>query len=157
MAAKKSEGGEKLICTNRRAFRNYHILDRLECGIALMGTEVKSLRESGANIDDAYARVTDGEVWLVNADIPPYSLGHQLNHEPKRKRKLLLHRAEIAKFAAKATQRGMTLIPLRMYFKRGKAKVELAVARGKHLYDKRQELKKAEARQEIERALRRRR
>lgn len=137
------------ICRNKRAFHEYQIFDRMECGIVLTGTEVKSLRENGGNLEDAYAKVDAGEVWLIGCEIPEYALGHQLNHKPKRRRKLLLHRREIAKFIAKATQRGFTLVPLRLYFKHGLVKVEIAVARGKKLHDKRQALKEADARKEI--------
>jgi SsrA-binding protein len=143
----------KVICRNKRAFHEYEILDRLECGIVLTGTEVKSLREGAASLEDAYAKIDDGEVWLLGSDIPEYTMGNRMNHKPKRPRKLLLHRREIGKFAGKASQRGFTLVPLRMYFKRGRAKVELAVARGKQQHDKRQDLKKAEANREIRRAM----
>ena len=140
-----SEDDIKVICRNKRAFHDYHIVDALECGIVLTGTEVKSLREAIASLEDAYAKIEDGEVWLIGSDIPEYTMGNRLNHKPKRPRKLLLHRREIAKFAGKATQRGFTLVPLRIYFKQGRAKVELAVAQGKKEYDKRQDQKKAEA------------
>src|ERR1700732_160368 len=133
------EEGIKVICRNKRAFHEYNVADRLECGLVLTGTEVKSLREGSANLEDAYARIEDGELWLIGSDIPEYTMGNRLNHKPKRPRKLLLHRREIAKFAAKATQRGYTLMPLRLYFKEGRAKVELAVAQGKKEYDKRQD------------------
>src|SRR5206468_303162 len=112
------------ICRNRRAYHEYEILDTLECGLVLSGTEVKSLREHAGSLEDAYARIEDGEVWLVNSDIPEYTMGNRLNHKPKRRRKLLMHRREIAKFAAKASQKGFTLIPLRMYFRKGLVKVE---------------------------------
>jgi SsrA-binding protein len=148
----KAEDGIKLICRNKRASHEYHVLDTLECGIVLTGTEVKSLREAQASIEDAYAKVEKGEVWLLGSDIPEYSMGNLMNHKPKRPRKLLLHRREIAKFAGKATQRGHTLIPLRLYFKEGRAKVEIAVAQGKKHFDKRQDQKKAEAQREIRRA-----
>jgi SsrA-binding protein len=148
------QDGEKVVCRNRRAFHDYDILDRLECGLVLTGTEVKSLRQGKASLEDAYARLEDGEVWLLGADIPEYALGTHANHPPKRPRKLLLHREEIDKFAAKATQRGYTLVPLRLYFRGGRAKVELAVAKGKKLHDKRETLKKSEAAREIKRALR---
>ena len=141
------------ICRNRRALHDYEILDRIECGIVLVGTEVKSLRDGHANLEDAYGRIDDGEVWLIGAEIPEYLYGNRLNHKPKRPRKLLLHRREIAKFAGKADERGLTLVPLRMYFKEGKAKVELAVAKGKQAHDKRESLKKADARRDIDRAL----
>ncbi|HMP01782.1 MAG TPA: SsrA-binding protein SmpB [Gemmatales bacterium] len=147
------ESGEKTICRNRKALHDYVILDRLECGLVLTGTEVKSLRGGKASLEDAYARLVDGEVWLIAADIPEYAMGTHANHLPKRSRKLLLHRDEINKFAGKATQRGMTLIPLRLYFREGKAKVELAVAQGKKLHDKRDDLKKSEAAREMKRAM----
>jgi SsrA-binding protein len=152
-AKKGDEEGIKPICRNKRAFHDYAISDTLECGIVLTGTEVKSLREGSASLEDAYAKIEDGEVWLLGSDIPEYSMGNRLNHKPKRPRKLLLHRREIGKFAGKATQRGFTLVPLRMYFKRGRAKVELAVARGKQLHDKRQDQKKVEAQRDIRRAM----
>jgi len=151
------EEGIKLICRNKRAFHEYTIGDRLECGIVLTGTEVKSLREGIASLEDAYGKIEDGEVWLLGSDIPEYSMAHRMNHKPKRPRKLLLHRREIGKFAGKASERGYTLVPLRMYFKQGRAKVELAIARGKHLHDKRQALKKADAQRDIRRALSERR
>ena len=141
------------ICRNKRAFHEYEISDKLECGIVLTGTEVKSLREGACNLEDAYAKIEDGEVWLIGSDIPEYSMGNRLNHKPKRKRKLLLHRREIGKFAGKASQRGFTLVPLRMYFKNGRAKVELGVAKGKQTHDKREDLKKADATREIRRAM----
>ncbi|MCS6863815.1 MAG: SsrA-binding protein SmpB [Gemmataceae bacterium] len=150
---KENPDGTVNICRNRRAFHDYEILDTLECGIVLVGTEVKSLRDGYASLEDAYARIDDGEVWLIGAEIPEYSFGNRLNHKPKRPRKLLLHRQEIAKFAGKASERGLTLVPLRMYFKGGKAKVELAVARGKQAHDKRESLKKADARREMDRAM----
>jgi SsrA-binding protein len=160
MAGKKpdaDEEGIKVICRNRRALHQYAIHDTLECGIALVGTEVKSLRDRAANLEDAYAKLTDGEVWLLGCDIPEYAMGNRMNHKPKRPRKLLLKRREIAKFAGKATQRGFTLVPLRMYFKHGLAKVEIAVARGKQLHDKRQNLKEADAKRAMQRAVGRKR
>ena len=145
--------GVKLICRNRRAFHDYAIEDKLECGIVLTGTEVKSLREGGTSLEDAYAKMDGNEVWLIGCDIPEYTYGNRLNHKPKRPRKLLLHRREIARFADKATQRGFTLVPLRMYFRDGRAKVELAIAKGKQTHDKRDSLKKADAKREMDRAL----
>jgi SsrA-binding protein len=145
--------GIRVICRNRRAFHDYQIGDRLECGIVLTGTEVKSLREGNTSLEEAYAKLENGEVWLIGSDIPEYSMGNQLNHKTKRPRKLLLHRQEIEKFAGKASQRGFTLVPLRMYFKQGRAKVEIGVARGKQSYDKRQDKKKADADREIRRAI----
>lgn len=157
MARPKTEEGTKLITRNRRAFHDYEIMDKMECGIVLCGTEVKSLREGQSSLEDAYARLDEGELWLINCEIPEYAMGNQLNHKPKRPRKLLVHRREIAKFVGKATQRGFTLVPLRLYFKHGLAKVEIAVARGKQLHDKRQSQKKAEADRDIRRAMTRRR
>jgi SsrA-binding protein len=156
-ATKPSDDGLKVICRNRRAFHEYHIHDTLECGLVLTGTEVKSLRDGHAGLEDAYAKVEAGEVWLIGCDIPEYSRGNKFNHKPKRPRKLLLHRREIAKFVGKASQRGYTLVPLRMYFKEGRAKVELAVASGKKLHDKREANKKADAQREIRRAMSNRR
>jgi len=157
MAQNRKDGdaddGIKQICRNKRAFHDYIIGDRLECGIVLTGTEVKSLREGRSSLEDAYAKIDDGEVWLIGSDIPEYSMAHRMNHKPKRPRKLLLHRREIVKFAGKASERGFTLVPLRMYFKSGLAKVELAIARGKQQHDKRQSLKKADAQKEIRRAM----
>ncbi len=156
--AKKNDkdDGIKSICRNKRALHEYAVFDSLECGLVLTGTEVKSLREGTANLEDAYARIENGEVWLIGSDIPEYTMGNRMNHKPKRRRKLLLHRREIAKFAQKASQRGFTLVPLRMYFKEGRAKVELAVARGKQQHDKRQDQKEAEAQRDIRRQMGRR-
>jgi SsrA-binding protein len=150
---KDEEEGIKSISRNRRAFHEYLIEDKLECGIVLTGTEVKSLRDGICGLEDAYAKIEDGEVWLIGSEIPEYTMGNRLNHKPKRKRKLLLHKREIAKFAGKAEQRGFTLVPLRIYFKQGRAKVELAVAKGKQTHDKRQDMKKADAQREIRRAM----
>jgi SsrA-binding protein len=152
-----SQDDVKPICRNKRAFHDYQISDTLECGIVLKGTEVKSLREGSANLEDSYAKIEDGEVWLIGSDIPEYTMGNRLNHKPKRARKLLLHKREIAKFAGKASEKGFTLVPLRMYFKEGRAKVELGIARGKQLHDKRQDQKKAEAQRDIRRAMSNRR
>ncbi|MCC6421439.1 MAG: SsrA-binding protein SmpB [Gemmataceae bacterium] len=152
----KPDGNIQPICRNRRATHDYEIVDSLECGIVLTGTEVKSLREGSASLEDAYAKIDGGELWLIGSDIPEYTMGNRMNHKPKRPRKLLLHRREIAKFAGKASQRGLTLVPLKMYFKDGRAKVELAVAQGKAKHDKRESLKKAEADREMRRAITRR-
>jgi SsrA-binding protein len=148
----KSDDGRLVVARNRRAFHEYEILDRIEAGLVLVGTEVKSLRAGHAVLDGAYAKLEDGELWLINSEIPEYEKGNQLNHKPKRPRKLLLHRREIDKFCGKATVKGMTLVPLQVYFSKGRAKVEIAVARGKQLHDKRQSAKKAEAQREIRRA-----
>ena len=153
----REDGEVTVICRNKRALHEYAISDTLECGIVLTGTEVKSLREGSSSLEDAYAKIDNGEVWLIGSDIPEYTMGNRMNHKPKRPRKLLLHKREIGKFAGKASQRGYTLVPLQLYFKNGKAKVELAVARGKQSHDKRQDMKKAEAQREIRRAMTQRR
>ncbi len=151
---KKAEAdGTVNVSRNRRALHDYEITDRIECGIVLVGTEVKSLRDGHANLEDAYARIDDGEVFLIGAEIPEYLFGNRANHKPKRTRKLLLHRREIAKFAGKAEEKGLTLVPLRLYFKDGKAKVEIAVAKGKQIHDKRESLKTANAKRDIDRAM----
>lgn len=157
--SKPAPGGDEKVhvCRNRRATHEYEIHDRIECGIVLVGTEVKSLREGHASLDEAYAKIENGEVWLIGAEIPEYLFGNRMNHKPKRERKLLLHRSEINKFAGKASVKGFTLIPLAIYFSKGVAKVELAVGRGKQAHDKRQSLKTAEAKREIDRAMSRRR
>ena len=150
---KSASDATENICRNRRATHDYEILDTVECGLVLVGTEVKSLRAGLANLEDAYARIDGGEVWLIGSEIPEYAFGNRLNHKPKRPRKLLLHRREIDRIAGKATEKGLTLVPLRMYFKDGKAKVELAVAKGKQTHDKRESMKKADAKRQIDRAL----
>ena len=132
------------------------MLDTLECGIALVGSEVKSLRAGKVSLDEAYGRMQAGEVWLVGCDIQEYVEANRFNHNPRRPRKLLLHRREIRRFAAQAYQQGLTLVPLRMYFKRGRAKVLLGVCRGRQKHDKRQAMKKAEAQRDMQRAMRRR-
>jgi SsrA-binding protein len=149
----KDEEDVKVVARNKRAFHEFDVTDRIECGIVLVGTEVKSLRDGHASIEESYAKLEDGELWLVGSDIPEYAMGNRLNHKPRRPRKLLLHRREIDKFAGKASQRGFTLVPLRLYFKRGRAKVEIAIAKGKQLHDKRESLKKADAAREIRRAM----
>jgi SsrA-binding protein len=148
---------ERVISENRKARHNYLVLDALECGIALVGSEVKSLREGRISLEEAYGRVKDGEVWLVGCDIPEYFDASRFNHVPKRPRKLLLHRREIKRFAQQAFEKGFTLVPLRMYFKEGIAKVLLGLCRGKQQHDKRDAMKKAEARREMQRQMNRRR
>jgi len=145
-----------LIAQNRKARHNYAILDALECGIALVGSEVKSLRAGKVSLEEAYGRVREGEVWLIGCDIPEYVQANRFNHNPRRPRKLLLHRREMKRFAARAYEKGLTLIPLKMYFKEGRAKVLLGLCRGKQLHDKRQSMKQADARRYIQRSLRRR-
>jgi SsrA-binding protein len=152
-----SEHGTKVIARNRRARHEYHIEDVFEAGLVLTGTEVKSLRAGRASIADGFAQVSNHEAWLHNVHIPEYAQGTWTNHEPRRTRKLLLHRKEIDKLAAATAERGLTLVPLSLYFKDGKAKVELALARGKRTYDKRHDLARRDAAREVDRALRRRR
>ncbi len=147
---------ERVIAQNRKARHDYHVLETLECGIVLTGSEVKSLRNGLLSLEEAYGRVERGEVWLVGCDIQEYSHAHQLNHVPKRRRKLLLHRREIRKFASQAFENNLTLVPLKMYFKRGRAKLLLGICRGKKQYDKRESLKKKVMQRDIDRALRRR-
>jgi SsrA-binding protein len=154
---KKDEDDIQVVTRNKRAFHEYEVLDRLECGLVLQGTEVKSLRDGHGNLEDAYAKIEDGELWLIGSEIPEYAMGNRLNHKPKRPRKLLLHKRELARFAGKASQQGFTLVPLRLYFKGGRAKVEVAVAKGKQMHDKRQAAKKADADREIRRSLANRR
>jgi SsrA-binding protein len=146
---------EQLIANNRRARHEYHVEESVEAGLALTGTEVKSLRTGRVSLVEAYARVERGQVWLHHLHIPPYDAGNIFNHDPLRPRKLLLHRSQIRRLAGKAEQKGYTLIPLRLYFTRGIAKVELALARGKKLYDKRAAIGEREARRQAERALKR--
>lgn len=156
-ADKEPDKNERVVAENRKARHNYHVLETLECGIMLVGSEVKSLRGNGAlTLDEAYGQVKDDEVWLVNANIAEYSYSHELNHVPKRRRKLLMHRREIAKFACQAYEKGFTLVPLKVYFKEGRAKVLMGICKGKQLHDKRQTLKKREAERDIGRAMRRR-
>ena len=146
------ERGQKVIVSNRKARHDYTILDTYEAGIALMGTEVKSLREGRASLVDAFATVDDGEVWLRNLHIPEYVMGTWTNHTPRRTRKLLLHKGEILRLIGKTKESGLSLVPLSMYFKDGKVKVELALAKGKKAYDKRQTLAKRDAEREIAKA-----
>lgn len=147
---------EKVVATNREAYHNYHILETHECGIALTGTEVKSIREGRCNLKDGYGQIRQGEAWLLNVHISPYSHGNRENHEPLRSRKLLLHKREILKLASKAQEKGLTLVATRMYFKNGRIKVELAVAKGKKLYDKRETERRREADREARATLKER-
>jgi len=130
-------------------------MDTLECGIVLVGSEVKSLRKGTITLDDAYARIKDGEVWLIGCDIPEYVQANQLNHVPKRPRKLLMHKREVTKFAARAGEKGLTLVPLKVYFKEGRAKVLLGICRGKQLHDKRQSIKDKGVKRDLQRVMRR--
>ena len=150
------EKGRRVIVSNRKAWHDYAILDTCEAGIALTGTEVKSLRAGRASLVDAFAQVKDGEIYLHGMHVPEYAQGTWTNHEPRRVRKLLLKRPEIDRFAGKVNESGLTLVPLAVYFSDGWAKVELGLARGKRSYDKRQDLAKRDADREITRALGRR-
>jgi SsrA-binding protein len=150
---KKTDEARKIVCRNKRAFHEYEILETLEAGMVLTGTEVKSLREGRVNLKDSYAKVEEGEVFLVDAHISHYSHGNIMNHDPLRPRKLLLHKREIKRLTGKVRERGLTLIPLQIYFKNGKAKVELALAKGKKIHDKRAAIKKREEKRELQREL----
>ncbi len=143
---------ERVVATNRRARHDYEILETYEAGLVLRGTEVKSLREGKVTFKDSYALVDGNELWLVGCHISPYHHGTDANHDPERKRKLLLHRTEINRLLGKTLERGLTLIPLRLYFMHGRVKLELGLARGKKLYDKRRALREREARRELDRA-----
>jgi SsrA-binding protein len=145
--------GEKTITTNRKARHDYFIIESMEAGIVLQGTEVKSLRLGQANLKDSYAAIRGGEVWLYHVHISPYDHGNIYNHDPVRPRKLLLHRREIKRLIGKVEERGMTLVPLRMYFKNGKAKVELGLARGKRQYDRRQDIARRDSERDMQREL----
>jgi len=147
----------KTVATNRKAYHNYHIGESVEAGIALTGTEIKSLRAGRASLSDAYVRPEAGELWLVNAHIARYEAGGYLSHEPKRPRKLLLHRKQIDSLTSRVVERGFTLIPVRLYIKDSLAKVEVALGKGKKLYDKREAIARHEAEREIERAMKRKR
>jgi SsrA-binding protein len=155
--AKGRDAGQRVVATNRRARFDYEILERLEAGIALTGSEVKSLRQGKASLSESFARVQEGEAWLENMHIPPYDQGEKRGYDPRRRRKLLLHRAEIDRLVGKTAERGLTLVPIRVYFSHGLAKVELGMGRGKRAYEKRQAVLEREHRREIERATSRRR
>jgi len=154
-APDREHDNERLIAQNRKARREYEVLDTLECGIMLVGSEVKSLRSGRLSIDEAYGRVKGNEVWLIGCDIQEYTYANRLNHEPKRPRKLLMHRREIKKFANRAFEQGLTLVALKMYFKEGRAKVLMGICKGRKLYDKREVMKKATMKRDIQRAMRR--
>ena len=149
--------GEKLIAENRRARHDYHLSDRVEAGVVLTGTEVKALREGKTSLQRSYAEVNENEAWLVGVHIPEYLQGNRANHDPDRPRKLLLHRREIDRLYGQVREKGVTLVPTRMYFKDGRVKVEIALARGKELHDKRRDIADRDARRQIERELGRRR
>ncbi|MGH9340467.1 MAG: SsrA-binding protein SmpB [Acidobacteriota bacterium] len=148
---------EQLLVKNKKAFHEYEILDAYESGIVLQGTEVKAIREGRVNLKDSYARVQNGEIWLENCHISPYSHGNIENHDPLRSRKLLLHRRQINKLIGSTVQKGLTIVPLRFYLKDGKVKVEIALARGKQLYDKRETARRKTVEREVQTELKRRR
>ena len=152
----KPGGGEKLVASNRRAHHDFDILETHEAGLVLQGTEVKSLRDSRADLKESYARVERNEAWLLGLHISPYAQGNRANHDPMRPRKLLLHRGEINRLLGKIMEKGLTLVPLRLYFKHGRAKVELGLARGRKTLDKRQAIREREERREVARAIRER-
>lgn len=144
------------VAKNRKAFHNYEILDRFEAGIALLGTEVKSIRDHKVNLKDSYAQITNGELWLQNCHIAPYSHGGLSNHDPLRPRKLLLHRREINRLIGRTNKKGFTIVPLSLYFKGGKIKLEIALVKGKQLYDKRETARRKAIDKEIEAEMRKR-
>jgi SsrA-binding protein len=150
----EKDPNERPVAENRRARHKFEILETLECGIALVGSEVKSLRDGKLSLDEAHARVRGGEVWLFGADIGLYNQAGSMNHESRRARKLLLHRREISKFALQAHEKGLTLVPLKVYFKKGRAKLLLGLCRGKKLHDKREALKKADNQRRLQRMMR---
>ena len=152
-----SGDGFKVVAANRKAFRDYEILERIEAGLVLTGTEIKSIRAGRTNLQDAYARSDGGELWLVGAHVAHYAQGGIYNHEPTRPRKLLLHRDQLAQLAGTAAQKGLTIVPLRLYIKRHVAKVELGLARGRRQYEKRQVVARRDAEREMQRAIRERR
>jgi SsrA-binding protein len=151
---RKANAGD--VATNRQAAYRYHLIERFECGLVLTGTEVKSLREGKAQLKDSYATVRDGEVWLIGLYIPPYGPASRENHDPERPRKLLLHRSEIERLIGRTAERGFTLVPTRIYFagERSRAKIEIALARGKDLYDKRDTIRKRDMARDVQRELR---
>jgi len=148
--------GRKHVTSNRRALHDYEIFEKVEAGLVLLGPEVKSLREGRANLSDAYAVLRRGEAFLINAHVSPYEKAGRENADPRRERKLLLHRIEIARLAVKVAERGFTLVPLSLYFKNGRAKVELGLARGKRVYDKRESIRRREEQREMDREVRNR-
>ena len=149
----KQNAGMKIVCENRKARHDYFIHETVEAGLALQGTEVKSLRAGRANLKDSYAFIKNGEIFIDHMHISPYEQGNVFNHDPLRTRKLLMHKAEIVKLFSKTREKGYTIIPLKVYFKHGRAKMEIALASGKHNYDKRDDLRKKAANRDIERAL----
>jgi SsrA-binding protein len=151
--ARQSEGEAKQVATNRKAFHDYFLEDTYEAGIALTGTEIKSVRAARVNLRDGFVILRNREAWLVNVHISPYDFGNRENHEPRRERKLLLHRQELRKLQSKVSERGWTIVPLRMYLKDGRAKVEIALVRGKRLYDKKDAIAERDADRELRRVI----
>jgi len=151
--AKTSADNIKVVATNRKARHEYHIEERLEVGLVLTGSEIKSIRASQVSLQEAFVRPLDGEMWVIDMYIAPYEPASRENHEPRRPRKLLMHRSEIARWTARVEQRGYTIVPLQMYLSRGRAKLEIGLARGKKLYDKREDIAKRDAERRIQRAL----
>lgn len=153
---KKQSLQDRVVCRNRKATHQYELLEKLECGIELRGTEVKSLRERHASLDEAYVRIEEGQLWLIGCHIAAYKHGSTMNHEPDRRRRLLIHRRELQKWEPKVRQKGLTIVPLRIYFSdRGLAKIEVAIARGKAAHDKRQDIKAREDKREMDRSQKR--
>jgi SsrA-binding protein len=151
------EQAQKIIADNRKAHHDYHLLETFEAGVALLGTEVKSIREGGANLRDSFARIEGGEVWIYNVHISPYRNRGYSDHDPTRRRKLLLHRSEIRKLIGKTVERGMTLVPVRMYLKNGRVKIAVSLAKGKKAHDKRETIKRRETERETRAAIKERR
>lgn len=161
MAGKKKKKpetpGQRVVTQNRKARHKFSVLDTLECGIQLVGSEVKSLRDGKVSLEEAYGRVRDGEVWLVGCDIPQYTQSNEWNHDPRRPRKLLLHQREIKKFAGQAHEKGLTLVPLKIYFNaRGIAKIQMGLCKGRQMHDKREKLKRQSTERDMRRAARQR-
>ncbi|HEX4567456.1 MAG TPA: SsrA-binding protein SmpB [Vicinamibacterales bacterium] len=157
MPKSERELAQKIIADNRKAHHDYHLLESFEAGVALLGTEVKSIREGGANLRDSFARIEAGEVWVYNIHISPYRNRGYSDHDPTRRRKLLLHRQEIRKLIGKTTERGMTIVPVRMYLKDGRVKIAISLAKGKKAHDKRETIKRREAARETRAAIKERR
>ena len=147
------EKAQRIIADNRKAYHDYHVLETMEAGVALLGTEVKAIREGRVNLRDSFARIENAEVWLMNVHISPYSHTGYAHHEERRQRKLLLHRHEIRKLTGRVTEKGLTLVPLQMYFKKGRVKVQLALVKGKQLHDKRETLRRREVDRETRAAV----
>jgi len=155
-AQSRARSNDRVVTSNRRAFHDFHVLETIEAGIVLTGTEIKSIRESKVTISEAYARLEHGELWLIGSHVSPYSHGNRANHDPDRPRKLLVHRREIEKIREAVEQRGLTIVPLRLHLKQGRAKIDIGVARGKKLFDKRAAEAERQSKRDVDRALRER-